>query len=103
MAADGTRIGSIVRVGSRGTVRIGYPLTEDGIVVSPARTRGVLAPVVTPFTADLRPDPARLVRHCRWLLDQDVGLGGCGTDSDANSLSVRESRDLLDANDGAGI
>ncbi len=30
-------------------------------------------PVVTPFTSDLRPDVARLIRHCRWLLDNDVG------------------------------
>src|SRR5204862_3626878 len=101
--ADGARIGSIVRVGPRGAVRIGYPLTEDGIVVSPARTRGVLAPVVTPFTADLRPDPARLVRHCRWLLDQDVGLAVFGTNSEANSLSVAEKIALLDALVDAGI
>ena len=72
-------------------------------MVSPAHTRGVLAPVVTPFTADLRPDPARLVRHCRWLLDQDVGLAVFGTNSEANSLSVREKLDLLDAMDAAGI
>jgi len=50
----------------------------------------VLAPVVTPFASDLRPDAARLVRHCRWLLDNDVGLAVFGTNSEANSLTVGE-------------
>src|SRR5919112_483967 len=36
--------------------------------------QGVLSPVVTPFDADYRPDAARFVRHCQWLLSQDVGL-----------------------------
>src|SRR5438067_714328 len=62
-----------------------------------ARARGVLAPVVTPFTADLSPDPARFVAHCRWLLEQDVGLAVFGTNSEANSLSVSEKLALLDA------
>ena len=39
-----------------------------------ARMRGVLSPVVTPFDTALRPDARRFVRHCRWLLDQGVGL-----------------------------
>ena len=60
------------------------------------RAHGVLAPVVTPFTADLRPDAARLVRHCRWLLEHDVGLAVFGTNSEANSLSVPEKLALLD-------
>jgi 4-hydroxy-tetrahydrodipicolinate synthase len=59
--------------------------------------QGVLAPVVTPFTADLRADTARLARQCRWLVGQDVGLAVFGTNSEGNSLSVREKRDLLDA------
>ncbi len=65
--------------------------------------RGVLSPVVTPFTADLRPDAARLVRHCRWLLDNDVGLAVFGTNSEANSLGVAEKLGLLDALVEAGI
>ena len=52
--------------------------------------RGVLSPVVTPFTADLRPDVERLLRHCQWLLDNDVGLAVFGTNSEANSLTVAE-------------
>lgn len=64
---------------------------------------GVLAPVVTPFTADLAPDAPRLVRHCRWLLAQDCGLAVFGTNSEANSLSVDEKMALLDALAEAGL
>lgn len=65
--------------------------------------RGVLAPVITPFLRDLRPDPARLVAHCRWLLAQDVGLAVFGTNSEANSLAVSEKLALIDALIDAGI
>lgn len=65
--------------------------------------RGVIAPVVTPFTSDLRPDPARLVRICRWLLAHDAGLAMFGTTSEANSLSVGEKLALLDALVEAGL
>ena len=62
----------------------------------PARFQGVLSPVVTPFDADLRPDGPRFVRHCRWLLSQDVGLAVFGTNSEGNSLSTGEKIRLLD-------
>ena len=65
--------------------------------------RGAFAPVVTPFTAELAPDPARLVRHCRWLLENDTGLAVFGTNSEGNSLSVPEKIALLDALVDAGI
>jgi 4-hydroxy-tetrahydrodipicolinate synthase len=68
-----------------------------------SRPRGVLSPVVTPFTADLRPDAARLVRQGRWLLSQDVGLAVFGTNSEANSLTVAEKLGLLDALVAAGL
>jgi 4-hydroxy-tetrahydrodipicolinate synthase len=71
--------------------------------VNPGSLRGVLAPVVTPFTHDLRPDSTRLARQCRWLVGQDVGLAVFGTNSEGNSLSVREKRDLLDALVDAGL
>jgi 4-hydroxy-tetrahydrodipicolinate synthase len=61
------------------------------------RPRGVLAPVVTPFTADLRPDAERLVRRCRELLAQHVGLAVFGTTSEGNSLSTSEKLALLAA------
>ncbi len=58
---------------------------------------GVLAPVLTPFQEDLRPDPARLVRHCQWLLSQGcAGLAPFGTTSEGNSLSVEEREELLE-------
>jgi len=63
------------------------------------RTRpvsGVLSPVVTPFDADLQPDKARFVRHCQWLLSQDVGLAVFGTNSEGNSLTTAEKIALLD-------
>jgi 4-hydroxy-tetrahydrodipicolinate synthase len=60
------------------------------------RISGVLSPVVTPFKPDLTPDPDRFVRHCKWLLSNDVGLAVFGTNSEANSLSVGERMDLLE-------
>lgn len=70
---------------------------------SPRRHRGVLSPVVTPFGRDLRPDGAKLVRHCRWLLDNGVGLAVFGTNSEGNSMSVAEKLDLLDQLVAAGL
>jgi 4-hydroxy-tetrahydrodipicolinate synthase len=67
--------------------------------MTPARKlAGVLAPVLTPFHDDLAPDGPRLVRHCRWLLAHGcAGLSPFGTTSEANSLSVEEREELLDA------
>jgi 4-hydroxy-tetrahydrodipicolinate synthase len=67
------------------------------------RIRGVLAPVVTPFTRDLRPDPVRCIAHCRWLLGQNCGLAVFGTNSEANSLAVDERVALLEAVLDAGL
>jgi 4-hydroxy-tetrahydrodipicolinate synthase len=67
------------------------------------RIRGVLSPVVTPFRADLSPDPERFVRQCRWLTSQNVGLAVFGTNSEANSLSVDEKIELLDRLVGSGL
>src|SRR5262252_9485237 len=67
------------------------------------RITGVLSPVVTPFKADLVPDPDRFIRQCRWLLTQDVGLAVFGTNSEANSLSTEEKIELLDRLVGAGL
>ena len=64
---------------------------------------GVLCPVITPFSEDLSPDPDRLIRQCRWLLSQNVGLAVFGTNSEANSLSIREKMMLLDRLVEAGI
>lgn len=67
------------------------------------RITGVLSPVVTPFKADLTPDPDRFIRQCRWLLSQNVGLAVFGTNSEANSLSTEEKVELLDRLVGAGV
>jgi 4-hydroxy-tetrahydrodipicolinate synthase len=67
------------------------------------RIRGVLAPVVTPFKADLAPDSERFIRHCQWLLSQKCGLAPFGTTSEANSMSKDERISLLDALVEAGI
>jgi 4-hydroxy-tetrahydrodipicolinate synthase len=71
--------------------------------VSSERIRGVLSPVVTPFDRQLRPDGERLAKHCRWLLEQGVGLAVFGTNSEANSMSVAEKIALLDELVAAGI
>jgi 4-hydroxy-tetrahydrodipicolinate synthase len=77
------------------------PETE---ILSPSqRIRGVLAPVVTPFKADLSPDRERFIRHCQWLLSQNCGLAPFGTTSEANSMSTKERISLLDALIAAGI
>jgi len=70
----------------------------------PDRISGVLAPVVTPFRRDLAPDAARFVRHCKWLLEHGCsGLAIFGTNSEANSMSVREKIELMDALLAAGV
>lgn len=60
-----------------------------------SRFSGVLAPVITPFNEDLRPDHARFLKHCQWLVSQGVGLAVFGTNSEANSLNLAEKKDLL--------
>ena len=68
------------------------------------RIKGVLSPVVTPFTRDLAPDADRFVRHCKWLLSHGCsGLAVFGTNSEANSLSVDERVMLLEALVEAGV
>ena len=62
------------------------------------RIEGVLSPVVTPFKRDLSPDPDRFVKHCRWLMKSGcAGLAVFGTNSEANSMSVEEKLELLEA------
>ena len=68
-----------------------------------ARLRGVLAPVLTPFTRRLEPDVGRFIAHCRWLVDNHAGLAIFGTNSEAASLSVEERLALTDALLEAGI
>src|SRR2546425_10265921 len=67
------------------------------------RIGGVLAPVVTPFKADLAPDKERFIAHCRWLLSQNCGLAVFGTTSEANSLAAEERSRLLDELVATGV
>jgi 4-hydroxy-tetrahydrodipicolinate synthase len=65
---------------------------------------GVLVPVLTPFAADLRPEPGLFVSLCRALLEEGAGgLAVFGTTSEANSMSVAERRSLLAALIEGGI
>ena len=66
--------------------------------------RGVLVPVLTPFTRSGEPDGGRFIAFCRWLLDQGAGgLAIFGTTSEANSMSGAERMALLDRLIEAGI
>lgn len=64
---------------------------------------GVLSPVITPFKDNLEPDSEKLVSHCRWLLDNNVGLAVFGTNSEGNSLATEEKIDLLEKLVEAGL
>jgi 4-hydroxy-tetrahydrodipicolinate synthase len=65
---------------------------------------GVLAPVLTPFDARLEPDVPRWVQHCRSLLENGCsGLAIFGTTSEANSLSLDERAQMLEALIAAGV
>ena len=67
------------------------------------RIRGALAPVLTPFDNNLKPDTKRFIHHCRWLVANGVGLAIFGTNSEAASLSVEERLKLTDELLEAGI
>jgi 4-hydroxy-tetrahydrodipicolinate synthase len=64
---------------------------------------GVMAPVLTPFNADLACDAKLFVRFCRWLQQQGAGLAVFGTNSEANSLTIEERINLLGALIDGGI
>jgi 4-hydroxy-tetrahydrodipicolinate synthase len=75
-----------------------------GYMKTPQRIAGVLSPVVTPFDKNLAPDAARFVRHCKWLLANGCsGLAVFGTNSEANSMSVGEKLELLEALVAGGV
>lgn len=68
------------------------------------KLRGVYCPALTPFDKQLKPDVSRFVEHCQHLLQQGChGLAVFGTTGEANSLSVKERIDLLEALLKAGI
>ncbi len=65
---------------------------------------GVWCPTLMPLNADLDPDVDKYIGHCRWALDEGChGLVMFGTTGEANSFSVDERIQLLDAAIDAGI
>jgi len=65
---------------------------------------GVFCASVTPVTADLTPDHAAFVAHCRRLLEQGCdGIALLGTTGEANSFSGSERKALLEAVVAGGI
>ncbi|GAK55207.1 dihydrodipicolinate synthetase [Candidatus Vecturithrix granuli] len=59
---------------------------------------GVFAANLTPQHPDLRVDAEKLLTHCRWLLTHGCnGLAVMGTTGEANSFSVKERMEILDA------
>ena len=65
---------------------------------------GVNAAVLTPQMDDLSPDLSAMVTHCQWLLDNGCdGLGILGTTGEANSFSVGERIDIIEAVVSGGI
>lgn len=65
---------------------------------------GVYCASVTPVSADLAPDHAAFVAHCRRLLEQGCdGVALLGTTGEANSFSSSERKALLEAAVSGGI
>ncbi|MEH6643652.1 dihydrodipicolinate synthase family protein [Vreelandella glaciei] len=69
----------------------------------PQANGDVWSPVITPFGADLAPDTQQFVSHCQWLVSKGVGLAVFGTNSEANSMTVKEKQALLQALIDEGI
>lgn len=66
--------------------------------------KGVFCAALTPLDADLAPDHAVFVQHCRHLLDEGCdGIALLGTTGEANSFSGAERRALLESAVRGGI
>lgn len=72
-------------------------------MTSQQRIRGVLAPVLTPFNAQLEIDAGRFIAHSRWLVAQGAGLAIFGTNSEAASISVPERLAMTEQLVAAGV
>ena len=71
---------------------------------SPSSLQGVLAASLTPLKPDLSIDHERLISHCDWLLSNGCnGVAFMGTTGEANSFSLTERIDALDALIEGGI
>ncbi len=68
------------------------------------RTPKLFVPAITPFKSDLSVDAERFIANSKTLLaDGADGLAPFGTTSEANSMSVAERIDLLDALIESGV
>ncbi len=66
--------------------------------------RGVFSAALTPLNADLSPDHATFLAHCRHLLGEGCdGIAMLGTTGEANSFSLKERQALLEAVVAGGI
>ena len=66
--------------------------------------RGVFSAAATPLNADLTPDHAALAAHCKQLLEDGChGIAMLGSTGEANSFSLDERRDMLEAVVKAGV
>jgi len=64
----------------------------------------VFSAALTPLDAELAPDHARFLAHCRYLLDEGCdGIAMLGTTGEANSFSLSERTALLEAVIAGGI
>jgi 4-hydroxy-tetrahydrodipicolinate synthase len=75
---------------------------EESMTHTPLR--GIFAPTLTPFRADLSVDTARWIEHCKHLLATGChGLCPFGTTSEANSLGLAERMEMLAALVDSGV
>lgn len=69
-----------------------------------ARLRGVIAAAATPVDAEYRPDLARLLRHCRALLDDGCdAINLLGTTGEATAFSVEQRLEVMQAIAAGGL
>jgi len=74
------------------------------LTTSSLHPHGVFSAALTPLDAELAPDHARFVEHCRYLLGEGCdGIAMLGTTGEANSFSVAERTALLEATIAGGI
>ncbi|MCA6114199.1 dihydrodipicolinate synthase family protein [Bradyrhizobium sp. WSM 1738] len=72
--------------------------SEEILATWSLHPQGVFCAALTPLDAELAPDHARFIAHCRYLLGEGCdGIALLGTTGEANSFSVGERTSLLEA------
>ncbi|MDP3244973.1 MAG: dihydrodipicolinate synthase family protein, partial [bacterium] len=65
---------------------------------------GILSAVLTPLNKKLNADNAELINHINWLLKRgNDGIGLLGSTGEANSFSINERLQILEAVIDGGI